>query len=66
MSLFLCALYTTGDDYKIKMKSSHIKSYRNAMYYNRHMFWDKVVLDVSCDTGILSMQLKLVQNMCML
>ena len=46
MSLFLCALYTTGDDYKINMKSSHSKSYRNAMYYNRHMFWDKVVLDV--------------------
>lgn len=30
-------------------------SYRNAIYQNRHMFKDKVVLDVGCGTGILSM-----------
>ena len=30
-------------------------TYRNAMYYNKHLFKDKIVLDVGCGTGILSM-----------
>jgi len=30
-------------------------SYRNAMYHNKHLFKDKVVLDVGCGTGILCM-----------
>jgi len=30
-------------------------TYRNSMYYNKHLFRGKVVLDVGCGTGILSM-----------
>merc|ERR1711939_269274 len=30
-------------------------SYRNSMWHNKHLFKDKVVLDVGCGTGILSM-----------
>jgi protein arginine N-methyltransferase 1 len=30
-------------------------SYRNSIYQNQHLFKDKVVLDVGCGTGILSM-----------
>ncbi|GAB1210573.1 hypothetical protein APSETT445_009368 [Aspergillus pseudonomiae] len=32
-----------------------LKSYRDSIYQNRHIFKDKVVLDVGCGTGILSM-----------
>lgn len=30
-------------------------TYRNSMYHNKHMFKDKIVLDVGSGTGILSM-----------
>ena len=30
-------------------------TYRNAMYYNKHLFEGKIVMDVGCGTGILSM-----------
>lgn len=30
-------------------------TYRNAMYHNKHLFKDKIVLDIGCGTGILSM-----------
>lgn len=35
--------------------TSRTLSYRSAMFKNRHLFKDKVVLDVGCGTGILSM-----------
>ena len=31
------------------------KSYRDAIYQNKHLFRDKIVLDVGCGTSILSM-----------
>ncbi|QQK41650.1 Histone H4 arginine methyltransferase RmtA [Penicillium digitatum] len=31
------------------------RSYRDSIYQNRHIFKDKIVLDVGCGTGILSM-----------
>jgi len=30
-------------------------SYRNSMYHNKHLFKGKIVLDIGCGTGILSM-----------
>jgi len=30
-------------------------TYRNSMWHNKHLFKDKIVLDVGCGTGILSM-----------
>lgn len=30
-------------------------TYRNSIYHNKHLFRGKVVLDVGCGTGILSM-----------
>lgn len=30
-------------------------TYRNSMYHNKHIFKDKIVLDVGSGTGILSM-----------
>lgn len=30
-------------------------TYRNSIYMNKHLFKGKVVLDVGCGTGILSM-----------
>ena len=30
-------------------------TYRDSMYHNRHLFRNKVVLDIGCGTGILCM-----------
>jgi len=35
--------------------SVRTQSYRNAIYHNKHLFKDKIVLDVGCGTGILSL-----------
>ena len=35
--------------------SVRTKAYRDAMLKNKHLFKDKIVLDVGCGTGILSM-----------
>ena len=39
------------------------KSYQNAIYQNKHLFKDKVVLDVGCGTGILSMFVSIISHM---
>ena len=39
----------------LKKDEVRTKSYQNAIYQNKHLFKDKVVLDVGCGTGILSM-----------
>lgn len=39
------------------------KSYQNAIYQNKHLFKDKVVLDVGCGTGILSMFVPFISRM---
>jgi protein arginine N-methyltransferase 1 len=38
------------------------RSYRDSIYQNRHIFKDKVVLDVGCGTGILSMYVSHLPN----
>lgn len=39
----------------MKKDEVRTKSYQNAIYQNKHLFKDKIVLDVGCGTGILSM-----------
>lgn len=39
----------------LSCESQRTNSYRNAIFQNAHLFKDKVVLDVGCGTGILSM-----------
>jgi hypothetical protein len=40
------------------------RSYMNAIIQNKHIFKDKVVLDVGCGTAILSMYVILPQRPC--
>jgi len=42
--------------WRLKKDEVRTKSYQNAIYQNKHLFKDKVVLDVGCGTGILSMR----------
>ncbi|KAJ8606133.1 hypothetical protein MRB53_041209 [Persea americana] len=39
----------------MKKDEVRTKSYRDSIYQNKHIFKDKIVLDVGCGTGILSM-----------
>lgn len=43
--------------FKQEMLKDEVRTltYRNAMYHNKHVFKDKIVLDVGSGTGILSM-----------
>ena len=39
----------------LKKDEVRTRSYQSAIYQNRHLFKDKIVLDVGCGTAILSM-----------
>jgi len=45
----------TFSDVKSQKDEVRTRSYRDSIYQNKHLFKDKVVLDVGCGTGILSM-----------
>uniref|UniRef100_A0A093VAW1 type I protein arginine methyltransferase n=1 Tax=Talaromyces marneffei PM1 TaxID=1077442 RepID=A0A093VAW1_TALMA len=47
--------YFTGIHEEMLKDDVRTRSYRDAIYQNKHIFKDKVVLDVGCGTGILSM-----------
>lgn len=47
-----CSLPLSYPDFQDKVRT---ESYRDFMYQNPALFKDKVVLDVGCGTGILSM-----------
>lgn len=42
-------------DLSLQKDEVRTRSYMNAIVQNRHLFKDKVVLDVGCGTAILSM-----------
>jgi len=45
-----------GADFaRVQKDEVRTRSYMNAIVQNKHLFKDKVVLDVGCGTGILSM-----------
>lgn len=47
--------YSAGIHEEMLKDTVRTGSYRNAIIQNPHLFKDKVVLDVGCGTGILSM-----------
>ncbi len=58
----MCVLFGCGPSYaRIQIHEDMIRdearteSYRDAILQNRHLFEGKVVIDVGCGTGILSM-----------
>jgi len=55
--MLVCAYYTATLHLLTFVQKDEVRtrSYRDAIYQNKHIFRDKVVLDVGCGTGILSM-----------
>lgn len=53
----VCSLWNIIYSFKQEMLKDEVRTltYRNAMYHNKHVFKDKIVLDVGSGTGILSM-----------
>ena len=47
--------YVVNTMWRFKKDEVRTRSYQNAIYQNKHLFKDKIVLDVGCGTGILSM-----------
>lgn len=45
----------TFDQQEMMKDEVRTLTYRNSMYHNRHLFKDKIVLDVGSGTGILCM-----------
>lgn len=45
----------TNDCCVVQKDEVRTRSYMNAIVQNKHLFKDKIVLDVGCGTGILSM-----------
>lgn len=56
-ALLIITLLITSIGIHEEMLKDQVRTltYRNAMYHNKHLFKGKIVLDVGCGTGILSM-----------
>lgn len=52
LTLVLCLWFPVQEMLKDEVRTL---TYRNSMFHNRHLFKDKVVLDVGSGTGILCM-----------
>ena len=50
-----CNMVYTGIHEEMLKDQVRTLTYRNAMYHNKHLFRGRIVLDVGCGTGILSM-----------
>lgn len=50
--IVICNVFVNQEMLKDEVRTL---TYRNSMYHNKHLFKDKIVLDVGSGTGILSM-----------
>lgn len=53
--IIFLTMFVTCDKQEMLKDEVRTLTYRASIYQNRHLFKDKVVLDVGCGTGILSM-----------